>query len=388
MKFNPMLPAAPLAVAWFTMFLVGTELYVFSPLLPLLAADYEVSLRVAGLSVAIFSSAYTVGAPLFGRVADRIGKRRMLIWCMSAFAVANLLTASAPNFASLLVVRLFAGAAAAGVSPTIYALVGDTAPLDRRATRLALTVSGLLVALAVGASIATLAASSFGWFGVFVALAGFSLILAGLNYLVWPSQCCRTEAAGLPRDPIALTPLMRRLMPTIIWSAGLYGVYTYLGTGLIAIGFTDGQVARAILSYGSGAIGGVLVGGRLADRLGTKYTAGASLAGLCVCFILLLLALRAGVLIYLALGLSSAVAQLFFPAQQSGLVKDFPTRRATALAWNNSALFMGISLGSLIGGEAVTIGSFDTTLMIGAGIALTGFIINWMVVPRPTAEPF
>jgi len=370
------------------MFLVGTELYVFSPLLPLLAADYEVSLRVAGLSVAIFSSAYTVGAPLFGRVADRIGKRRVLIWCMTAFAVANLLTASAPNFTSLLIVRIFAGAVAAGVSPTIYALVGDTAPLDRRATRLALTVSGLLVALAVGASMATLAASSFGRFGVFVALAGFSLILAGLNYLVWPSQCCQTETTGLPLDPIALTPLMRRLMPMIVWSAGLYGVYTYLGTGLIAIGFTDGQVARAILSYGSGAIGGVLVGGRLADRLGTKYTAGASLAGLCVCFILLLLALRAGVLIYLALGLSSAVAQLFFPAQQSGLVKDFPTRRATALAWNNSALFMGISLGSLIGGEAVTIGSFDTALMIGAGIALTGFLINWMVVPRPAAEPF
>ena len=79
MKFNSMLPAAALAVAWLTMFLVGTELYVFSPLLPLLAADYEVSLRVAGLSVAIFSSAYTVGAPLFGRVADRIGKRRVLI---------------------------------------------------------------------------------------------------------------------------------------------------------------------------------------------------------------------------------------------------------------------------------------------------------------------
>jgi MFS transporter, DHA1 family, purine base/nucleoside efflux pump len=78
------------------------------------------------------------------------------------------------------------------------------------------------------------------------------------------------------------------------------------------------------------------------------------------------------------------VAQLFFPAQQSGLANDFPARRGTVLAWNNSALFFGISLGSLIGGEAVAIGGFDMTLIICAGILFAGSIINWIVVPGPT----
>jgi predicted MFS family arabinose efflux permease len=109
-----------------------------------------------------------------------------------------------------------------------------------------------------------------------------------------------------------------------------------------------------------------------------------SLAGLCICFFLLLLALHAGVLVDLAVGLSGAVAQLFFPAQQSGLANDFPARRGAVLAWNNSALFLGISLGSLIGGEAVAIGSFDMTLIVCAGIVLTGCVINWIVVPGPT----
>src|SRR6202045_3345672 len=40
---------ARLAVAWLTMFLVGTELFVFSPLLPVLAADYHVAPSLAGL---------------------------------------------------------------------------------------------------------------------------------------------------------------------------------------------------------------------------------------------------------------------------------------------------------------------------------------------------
>ena len=46
-----MIAPARLAVAWLTMFLVGTELFVFSPLLPVLAADYHISAALAGLSV-------------------------------------------------------------------------------------------------------------------------------------------------------------------------------------------------------------------------------------------------------------------------------------------------------------------------------------------------
>jgi len=384
MKIKLMSPPAELVVGWLTLFLVGTELFVFSPLLPMLAVNYNVSATLVGLCVTAFSLAYVVSAPLFGYFADRVGKRRVLICCLLAFGTANLLTASAANFRSLLAVRLFAGAAAAGISPSIYALVGASAPRDRGATWLAVTASGLLFSLVLGASSGALVGATYGCPPVFVAFAAFSLVLVWLNWSVWPRENCHRDAAASPPDPLALARLMTRLAPMIVWSTGLYGVYTYLGTGLLAVGFSKLQVARAILFYGCGAIAGILVGGHLADRLGTKNTATASLAGLCVCFFLLMLAIRADALVFLALGLSSAVAQLFFPAQQAGLANDFPTRRSTVLAWNNSALFMGISLGSLIGGEAVAIGDFDTILIISASIVLIGCIINEIVVPRPT----
>jgi predicted MFS family arabinose efflux permease len=383
MKTNPKVPPAELAVGWLTMFLIGTELFIFSPLLPTLAVNYDVSSDVAGLCVTTFSFAYMITAPLFGHVSDRVGKRRVLICCLLAFGTANLLTALAVNFPLLLALRLFAGAAAAGVSPSIYALVGDAAPPNRRATWLALTVSGLLVSIALGASPAGLVGATFGWGAVFVALAGFSLALVALNCWVWPCDCRPEGAADPSRNRLAMASLTRRLMPMILWGTGLYGVYTYLGAGLVALGFSKSQVARAVMVYGCGAIAGTLIGGRLVDRLGAKCTAGASLAGLCVCFLLLFLACRAGALIDMAIGLSAAVAQLFFPAQQSGLANDFPARRAAVLAWNNSALFFGISLGSLVGGEAVAIGGFDMTLIICAAIIFAGCIINWIVVPGP-----
>ena len=383
MSMKPKVPPAKLVVAWLTMFLVGTELFVLSPLLPILAADYQISPAAAGLSVTVFSLAYMVSAPLFGYLADRIGRRRVLICSLLAFGAANLLTASAANLPWLLAVRLFAGAAAAGISPSIYALVGNAAPPDRRATWLALVVSGLLVSLALGASIGALAGSFFGWAPVFVVLAGLSLVLVWLNCRVWPWEHDPTDAAGAAPPPLAAAALARRLMPMVVWSTGVYGVYTYLGTDLSAIGFSTGQTVRAILSYGCGAIAGVLIGGRVADRVGVKFTAGVSLAGFCACLLLLRLALDRGVLVELALGLSSAVAQLFFPAQQAGLTNDFPSQRAAALAWNNSALFLGISVGSVVGGEAIAIGNFDANLTISAGIALIGCMINAIVVPGP-----
>jgi len=297
------------------------------------------------------------------------------------FGAANLLTATAPNLLWLIGARTLAGAAAAGVSPSIYALVAAAAPPDRRAAWLAFSVSGLLVSLAIGGAVGAEVGAALGWAWVFVALAVVSLIFAQLNRRIWP---CEPRRADAPRAYSNLLPpavLLRRLMPTVMWSTSLYGVYTYLGAGLTSVAFSPGQVARAILCYGCGAIVGALIGGRLADRVGTKFVAGASFAGLCSGFLLLRLALSCGAFIELALGLSSALAQLFFPAQQAGLARDFPERAGTALAWNNSALFLGIALGSLIGGRVAAIGGFDAILAISAVIALAGCLINGIVVP-------
>src|SRR6185312_11661572 len=105
-------------------------------------------------------------------------------------------------------------------------------------------------------------------------------------------------------------------------------------------------------------------------------------AGLFFCILLLRVALDAGMLVGCAFGLLSVVAQLFFPAQQVTLAGEFPDRRATILAWNNSALFLGISLGSLIGGQAMSIGGFDASLTISAIIAMVAWAINGTGHPK------
>jgi predicted MFS family arabinose efflux permease len=209
MRINPIAPITQLAIAWLTMFLVGTELFVMSPLLPFLAADLHLSTAMAGWSVAVFSVTYMLSSPLLGQLSDRIGRRRVLVCSLLAFAAANLITASATGLPSLLAARLSAGAAAAGISPSVYALTVGAAPADRRATRLGLVVSGLVVSLALGAPTGALAGASLGWASVFIGLACFSVLLALLNFRVWPNESCSAEGShSRGSHPLAVRALI------------------------------------------------------------------------------------------------------------------------------------------------------------------------------------
>jgi len=373
-------PAARLAIAWCTLFVVGTDLFVISPLLPLIADQFELPTAAAGLSVTTFAVTYMISAPLLGGIADRVGRRRMLSCCLVGFAVANLLTAMAPSFSWLLAARVVAGAMTAGVSPSIYALVGESAPTARRASWMAIAVSGLLCSLSFGAPLGALIGASFGWAKVFDLLAELSLLLVLANRRIWPADM-RSTQAGTTAQPDTAHNIAPRLLPTVVWATALYSIYTYLGAWLTQLGFSTEAIAQVILCYGLGAIVGALGGGRIADRIGTKAAMVASPLALSAAFLLLPLTLSPGILIGLGFGVASALAQVFFPAQQAGLVGDFPIRRATVLAWNNSALFLGIALGSLVGGQLIAYGSFATGLLICAGIAFAASLIGWTVAP-------
>jgi predicted MFS family arabinose efflux permease len=363
-----------LAAAWLTLFVVGTDLFVVSPLLPSIAGEFRLSPALAGCCATAFALTYMIAAPFLGGLADRVGRRRILCFCLSGFALANLLSGTAAGFAWLISWRVAAGAAAAGVTPLVYAAVGEAAPPERRATWMALAVSGLLLALSVGAPIGALVGAAWGWRAPFLGLAGASLALAAVNRIVWPS--------GAPTGPRATATAMRsgaplalRLTPTVLWATALYGMYTYLGLGLVAAGFSPPQVARSISLYGLAALAGALLGGHAADRIGTRKTMLVSLTGLAACLGVLGGALHSEWSVDALVMLTSAFAQLFFPAQQAALAVEFSERRATALACNNSALFLGISLGALFGGQAMSRAGFATVTTLAAEFACAGFVV-------------
>ncbi|HVC54252.1 MAG TPA: MFS transporter [Stellaceae bacterium] len=376
-----------LAVAWLTLFVIGTDLFVPSPLLPAISAQFGVDVATAGWIVSAFSLAYMIGAPLMGHIADRWDRRRMVIAGLAVFAAANALSAAASGFAMLVAVRVVAGLAACAVTPSIYAMVGSLAPADGRASWLAITVSGLLCALSAGTPLAALVAAAHGWRVVFAALGCLSLAVALPNWLVWPAM---REPGPVSARGARSPALARRLLLTVMWATALYGVYTYLGAGLVAAGADAATVAQVVVCYGLGALAGTFAGGRLADRLGSRVAVTISLSGLAVSLFALSLMMSRGLLPAAvsapAFGFVSALAQLFFPAQQAALARDFPERRAAALAWNNSALFLGISLGAALGGAILDRAGYAAVLGAGAVIGLGGALLVPVLAGRRVSE--
>jgi predicted MFS family arabinose efflux permease len=147
------------------------------------------------------------------------------------------------------------------------------------------------------------------------------LLLVWANRRVWPEDY-RSSNIAAQHDPWAMAVLSGRLAPMVAWSTALYGVYIYLGAGLTACGFSTEEIAAIILFYGCGAIGGIVIGGRMVDRLGAKLTSGIGLASLCASLLVVQFAIDAGMLVAFAFAAASTAAQLFFPAQQASLADD------------------------------------------------------------------
>lgn len=369
-----------LMVGWLTLFVVASDLFVVSPLLPAIAQHYAVAPATAALMVPSFALTYALAAPWLGALGDRVGRRRLIVFGLAAFAAGNALTGLLLPLAWLLAARALTGLAAAAITPSIYAIIGDVAPQDRRGTWLAIVGSGGLIALWAGAPLGTLLAQVSGWPSVFLLLASCSVPLAVLNRLAWPPARAATGQAPVHGGFAGTAAILSQVSVTAIWSVALYGFYIYLGTELRLQDHVSATgVAEALLLYGIGATVGSLYGGRLADRLGAWRTIRASLGALAGLLIAAGLAFRSEALLFVLLPLWALVGYAFFPAIQARLAQTFPARRGLALAFNNTALYAGISAGSLICGFVVSHAPFLALPGVCAAFALAAMLSSGRV---------
>ncbi|GAA2775830.1 MFS transporter [Streptomyces rameus] len=400
----PGLSAGPVALAWLTQFLVGTDLFVVAPLLPHIAASFAVSAAGTGLLVTAFSVAYVVGSPVAGRLCDRRDRATVLVAALVLFSAANIGTALAPGFGMLLVARAVAGLAAAATGPTVYALVSSRARPQARAQVLAVVGSGLLTALWVGAPAGSLLGRYVGWQAAFVILTAGTFLLAFPHAFVWrahpvPATASPTEprdgsgpqgppglalqgapalegAPGGPRRAgrSAAGAAASAVAVTALWAFSVYSLYTFLAVAL----HTEGQataVTWLLVVYGVGAVVGGQVGGRFADRVDPVRITRSALALTAVLEAVVAMVFPTTWALACALALFAPAAYAFFPAQQRHLLDTFPRRATTMLSWNNSALFVGLSLAGAAGGQIVHDLGYPVLLYIGAAVALPACLV-------------
>ncbi|MFC7391988.1 MFS transporter [Scopulibacillus cellulosilyticus] len=362
-------------MSWITLFLMGTDLFVVSPLLPFISKEFVLSPALAGWMVTVFAVTYALSAPFFGWISDKKGRRKFVTFGLLLFVLANILTAYAPSFLLLIVSRILVGFSAASITPTIYAIIGDIAPPSRRGTWLSIVISGHLTALWAGAPFGTLLEHFFGWRSVFVVLAILGAILSAINFKTWASIPNKSKTK-ITRQGNS-SRILGSVSVTAIWAISMYSLYVYLGSALYSENhFSSSKIAEAVIFYGVGAVLGSLLSGKLTDHFGETKISKVTLILLTFILICLGIFFSYGELVYVFLFLWALVGYAGFTSYQARLAMEYPLKRGIAMAWNNTALYIGITIGSMIGGFVISNGGFHLLPFVSSAAVFISFLIS------------
>src|SRR5580698_1983453 len=154
----------------------------------------------------LFSSALVgvlFGSLLFSMLADRIGRRPVLIGVTLYFSALTFMTARADTINHLLIIRFFSGLGLGGIMPNAMALVGEYSPARSRVTAMMVTSNGFTLGAAFGGPIAAWLIPNYGWRGVFYFGAATPLVIALLMFFLLPESLQFLALRGHDKKQIA-----------------------------------------------------------------------------------------------------------------------------------------------------------------------------------------
>lgn len=362
-------------------FAIGTESYSLAGLLPTVAHDLGVSVGVAGQLITAFALAYAIGSPLLAVATAGLDRRLVLIGSMVTFGLFNGLAAFAPGYATLFVARVGMALSAGTFMPAASAYAVAVSTAAQRGRALSIIYSGLTFATVLGVPLGVMAGERFGWRSLFLGAGGLSLVaLLGLalqlKRVARPTGVTLSERIAIARRP----EVLNALAITVIALTGAFTVYTYLAPFLASTAaLTGGAVALVLFLFGIGSTIGNLAAGAAVDRFGADRVLAwvlVTLVGLFATLSLIAQTLppaHARWLIVPVIGLWGLVGFSFPATQQARLVAVAPHVAPITISLNASAIYLGISLGAVLGSVVVAHHAIAEIGWVAAGCALLAF---------------
>lgn len=353
-----------------TALFVLAQLYASIPLLAPVSSAFRVNATFA-LSLC-FSLAYAVGFLIWGPVSDRYGRKKVVVLSLSVLTLTTLGCAFAPTLGVLAILRACQGMAAAGFAPVALAYLTESVLPAGRARAIGAMSTAFLAAGIFGQVLASIIALSLGW-RWFFGLCG--LIFIGTVSLVLCTMLDRTQTGqtislwkqyvtlgSLCAKPIFLLYSLAHITLLLVFVA----LYTGLGRHLETLGVAaSGIVWVRIAAFPAMLIS--LYAGSYAKKYGVLRVAQLG-------YVLSILGLLGGVLCAQVLA-GIVICSLIYVAGVALAIPSMITlygdaaapHRASGMALNGFVLFVGASLGPVIGALPLAF----TTLML----LLVGFLI-------------
>jgi predicted MFS family arabinose efflux permease len=329
--------------------------YVVAAILEPLGKELHLSDAQLGRLTFVFIAVYMCAAPVFGYLADRFHRPRLVAGGVALWSLATVGAAFVHSYPALLVTRSLVGVGEAAYASLGPAMLADGFPESDRAKTFTWFYLAIPVGSAFGYGLGGLVAGSWGWRASFL-VAG----LPGLAFALWMAFQADPERGAMDtaRDEGAHDPYLQRLKRVFlnrVWLActASYVAYTFAMGGLSTWGPTLLQrrfgvsTARAGVVFGGLAVVtgvlGTFLGGWLTDRWQKRWPdAGAGLSGLT------LVAAVPVVAFALATGSLGAAYALFFVGMFLLFVNTSPVNALTVSSLPASIRATGVALNVLL----------------------------------------
>jgi MFS transporter, AAHS family, 4-hydroxybenzoate transporter len=193
------------------LFLDGFDTQAIGYVAPALAKEWGLTKGALGpvFSAGLFG--LMIGALVFGPLADRVGRKKIIIFSTAAFGIGALLTAFVNDVTTLLVIRFLTGLGLGGAMPNTVAMTSEFNPQRRRATMVMIMFCGFSIGAAIGGFLAADLIPRFGWRSVF--LVGGIAPLLMLPILVWRLPESIRFLATTGHAPEQAVQLLKRISP-------------------------------------------------------------------------------------------------------------------------------------------------------------------------------
>lgn len=350
---------------------------------------------VLGIGLAIIRLASLGALPVTG-LADRFGRRLMLLVTVSAGLVLTMVAAASPTFWWFVAIFACGRPLLSATNALSQVAAGEETGKADRAKAVALIAAGYGVGAGLIAIIHSLASSVLGFRGIFLlALAPLALVPLLRRWIEEPDRFAVMEASGEHPQPVlgaVARPFRRRLLVVaavgfaISFVTGPANSFVFLYAQNIL--HQKGIVTAAmVVGAGVTGLGGLLVGRWLADRLGRRPAGALGVLGVTGFSVLA----YSGSSIDLVTGYVLAVfgGALFAPAIGALLNEEFPTSvRASVAGWFLAAGVLGAVAGLVVFGAVATADNrfSDAALYTFVPVALSAGLL-WLLPETRGREP-